>query len=94
MHIHRFIQQLNIYEYLVYARNFPKYLEPSREQKQTKNYLGHSALSSKVVKVVLVQRGNEQRLEEVRDLTLMTILERRILRNESKQYKDLRGDFV
>lgn len=33
-------------------------------------------------------------LKEVRDLTLMTILERRILRNESKQYKDLRGDFV
>lgn len=32
LHIHRFIQQLNMYEYLLYARKCPKYLEHNKEQ--------------------------------------------------------------
>lgn len=36
LHIHRFTQQLNIDEYLLYARKCPKYLEHNKEQNKQK----------------------------------------------------------
>lgn len=36
LHIHRFTQQLNIYEYLLCARHCRKYLEHIREQNKQK----------------------------------------------------------